>query len=419
MLKIPGQRGGALMVSDQSLNPAEGPNTLFTGSTAQRLLLRRWSMQPPTNDALAGGPTAQKGSKNPPGHPAGHPAAASPAPATATLQPRASELGLPQFDPNFTSDLGRKKFGFSREEIDATAYYEGQFKLWQRSGQGFLHFPETGDKYVGQFMEDAVHGEGRRVWSDGSEYTGQWFKGQKHGRGESMSHDGLTYRGQWENGRRHGRGVQEYSNGDVYDGWWLSGMCSGLGTYFFKDGGRFEGCWANGRYDGAGILIKADGSREKHVYRQGVLLSCDVLPSEGSLPLSAKSEKEPLSPRSAAKRAPIRKSWRTGTSKQNAYIGRQLRELMQKPTLLPRMVPSQHLIRRETMGENLSAPPLTERVQRLTKASEKKCSLSAREPLSMKSEDKGAGKHVYSGLPGTPSTAPSTAPANANAALGG
>lgn len=242
-----------------------------------------------------------------------------------------SALAYPgAFAPDFSSDLGRKKFGFSREEIDATAYYEGQFKLYQRSGQGTLHFPETGAKYVGQFSDDAFHGEGYRVWADGSEYHGQWVHGQKHGKGEFVSPESLRYTGQWESGRRHGHGRQEYANGDHFDGWWYNGMCSGLGSYYFADGSRYEGAWANGRYDGTGVLIKSDGSREKQLYKAGVLQSRDVVPGKNA-------------------------------SKNKV---RQKRETMQQPYSLPTPIPSIQLITRETAGEDLNAAPVTERLKR-------------------------------------------------------
>jgi len=85
-----------------------------------------------------------------------------------------------RFAPDFSSDVGRKKFGFSHEEIDdSSAYFEGQFKLFQRCGEGTLHSPDTGSKYVGQFQNDQFHGEGDQTWSDGSKYKGQWKTGQK------------------------------------------------------------------------------------------------------------------------------------------------------------------------------------------------------------------------------------------------
>lgn len=238
---------------------------------------------------------------------------------------------------DFASDVGRKKFGFSHEELDdATAYYEGQFKVHMRWGHGTMHSPETGSKYVGQFQNDQFHGEGGQVWPDGSKYSGQWRNGQKHGHGAYTSAEQLTYVGQWENSRRHGQGAQDYANSDRYEGWWFRGMCSGLGTYHFADGSRYEGAWANGRYEGAGVLSGNDGSRERHWYSNGLLVKREVLP-----------------PSRSPKAMGSRKNFLGGN-----VIHEQTREEMQKPTVLSKLDMSKYLIRRETDGLDLSAPPL-------------------------------------------------------------
>lgn len=235
---------------------------------------------------------------------------------------------------DFTSDVGRKKFGFSHEEIDdSTAYYEGQFKLHQRCGEGTLHSPETGAKYVGQFQNDQFHGQGSQIWPDGSRYKGQWKKGQKHGKGEYTSSDELVYDGQWESGLRHGQGKQEYANSDRYEGWWYRGMCSGPGTYYFADGSRYDGAWANGRYDGMGVLYGADGTCERHRYSNGLLVTREVLPHKLS--------------------RGTRQSCIHGTA-----VLAQSREDMHKPTLRSKSQASRYLINRETAGMDLSAPPL-------------------------------------------------------------
>jgi len=240
---------------------------------------------------------------------------------------------------DFASDVGRKKFGFGHEELDeATAYYEGQFKLHMRWGEGTLHSPDLGAKYVGQFQNDKFHGDGEQVWADSSRYRGQWRNGQKHGSGEFLSAEQLKYVGQWEGGRRHGQGTQEYANGDSYDGWWFKGMCSGVGTYHFQDGSRYEGAWANGRYDGAGVLSGTDGSKERHLYNNGLLVKREVLPSNSV--------------------------GRIGTvgSRKNFLGGQvlfeQTRGEMLKPTTFAKPHVSKYLIRRETDGADLSARAL-------------------------------------------------------------
>eukprot|EP00929_Paragymnodinium_shiwhaense_P101949 TRINITY_DN6514_c0_g1_i1.p1 TRINITY_DN6514_c0_g1~~TRINITY_DN6514_c0_g1_i1.p1 ORF type:complete len:325 (+),score=57.80 TRINITY_DN6514_c0_g1_i1:120-1094(+) len=243
---------------------------------------------------------------------------------------------------DFSSDVGRKRFGFSHEEIDdAFAYYEGQFKLFQRCGHGTLHSPVTGAKYVGQFMGDQFHGKGDQVWPDGSTYSGSWRNGRKHGHGKYTNAEGLTFEGQWEDGRRHGQGVQNYGNNDTYAGWWFHGLCSGLGAYHFADGSRYEGAWAHGRYDGPGMMYGSDGSRERQAYNAGILVKREVLPPG-------------LAPKTGTRRDMLT------LSKANVVLG-QTRDDMHRPTRLAAPQVSKYLIRRETAGLDLSAPPLKPR----------------------------------------------------------
>lgn len=245
-----------------------------------------------------------------------------------------------KFMTDFSSDVGRKKFGFSHEEIDeSSAYYEGQFKLYQRCGEGTLHSPDTGSKYVGQFQNDQFHGEGDQTWSDGSRYKGQWKNGQKHGQGKYTSSDELHYLGQWAEGRRHGQGTQEYANNDQYEGWWFHGLCSGLGTYYFADGSRYEGAWANGRYDGGGVLFGSDGSRERQLYSNGILVKREVLPDSA---------------------IPKKGIARRGHAGGKVLYG-QSRDQMHRPTMLGKSDMSKYLIKRQTDGYDLSAPPLKPR----------------------------------------------------------
>lgn len=243
---------------------------------------------------------------------------------------------------DFSSDVGRKKYGFSHEVIEGTtSYYEGQFKLYQRDGDGVLHSPDTGSKFIGQFQEDQFHGTGDLTWSDGSRYAGQFRRGQKHGHGEYQSADDLLYAGKWADGARHGNGDQCYANGDRYVGGWFKGLCSGPGTYYFADGSRYEGGWSNGRYDGRGILYGPDGSRERLEYDSGILIKREALKS---LPVVDESETNVLA--------------RQLLSMGAKAIWSQSREDVIKAIPLAKPLVSPFLIRRETADMDLSAPPL-------------------------------------------------------------
>eukprot|EP00746_Dinoflagellata_sp_MGD_P000867 gnl/MRDRNA2_/MRDRNA2_101610_c0_seq1.p1 gnl/MRDRNA2_/MRDRNA2_101610_c0~~gnl/MRDRNA2_/MRDRNA2_101610_c0_seq1.p1 ORF type:complete len:396 (-),score=51.95 gnl/MRDRNA2_/MRDRNA2_101610_c0_seq1:125-1231(-) len=224
--------------------------------------------------------------------------------------------------PFLNSDEGTKAFGWGREEINATTYYEGQFKYSQRWGEGTLHNLETGSKYVGQFSADRFHGEGHHWWADGTEYLGQWKNGEKSGKGKFISADYLTYTGQWVRGRRHGYGVQAYSNGDKYEGNWKDGFCSGSGVYTWANGNVYKGTWSNGRYDGPGVFKSKDGKPEHRTYRNGLLERRDVTVVD-----PRPSSKSPR------KRGPF------------AEHVIQEREPMHSPTRLPPLAPTKHPVK--------------------------------------------------------------------------
>ena len=100
--------------------------------------------------------------------------------------------------------------------------YEGDFLDGKREGRGIYRYFEKGDKYEGQWEDNARHGIGKMVYNNIGEYHGYW-----------------------ENGKRHGEGVFTYQKtGDVYSGWWRFGEKEGHGTYVFKETGmKLVGTW--------------------------------------------------------------------------------------------------------------------------------------------------------------------------------
>ena len=49
---------------------------------------------------------------------------------------------------------------------------------------GTYTWADTGDKYVGEFRENQIHGKGTYVWKEsGDKYVGEWKRGMKNGTG--------------------------------------------------------------------------------------------------------------------------------------------------------------------------------------------------------------------------------------------
>ena len=55
-----------------------------------------------------------------------------------------------------------------------------------------------GDKYVGKFENDKLHGQGTYTHSSGHKYVGKFKDGFKHGRGTMTFPDGTVKKGKWE-----------------------------------------------------------------------------------------------------------------------------------------------------------------------------------------------------------------------------
>ena len=68
------------------------------------------------------------------------------------------------------------------------------------NGQGTCTWP-SGDKYVGEFVNENRTGQGTYTWADGDKYVGEFKDGKKNGQGTLTYADGTIKKGLWENDR--------------------------------------------------------------------------------------------------------------------------------------------------------------------------------------------------------------------------
>ena len=62
------------------------------------------------------------------------------------------------------------------------------------------YFWKNGNKYVGQWQKNKLHGQGTFTWKSGNKYVGQWQKGKQHGQGIKTYNNGKIEKGIWKNG---------------------------------------------------------------------------------------------------------------------------------------------------------------------------------------------------------------------------
>ena len=118
--------------------------------------------------------------------------------------------------------------------------------------------------------DDEVRGEvGVFYNADGSKYDGQYSKKQsadgnsivkRHGFGV-FTDGGTVYDGQWVDDAMHGEGTITFDTGASYSGMFFQDVFNGRGTYKWPDGSSYEGQWRHNKMHGEGVYIDASGRR--------------------------------------------------------------------------------------------------------------------------------------------------------------
>lgn len=127
----------------------------------------------------------------------------------------ASVLACQVLDPELQ---GRYEGGCSpaglaegRGRAMGVATYEGGFRAGRKHGKGVKTWAD-GERYEGDFVDDAKQGVGTYVWGRDTPWAGE------------------RYTGQYRADKRHGHGVYEWTNGDRYEGTWSEDRMTGALT---------------------------------------------------------------------------------------------------------------------------------------------------------------------------------------------
>jgi hypothetical protein len=86
------------------------------------------------------------------------------------------------------------------------------------TGKG-THTSVNGHKYVGEYMNGKMHGQGTVIWADGDKpggkYVGEFKYDKFHGQGTLTYSDGYKYEGGFNYGKFHGQGTYTSSDGTI------------------------------------------------------------------------------------------------------------------------------------------------------------------------------------------------------------
>ena len=126
-----------------------------------------------------------------------------------------------------------------------------------------------GDKYVGEWNDDQMHGWGTYYYLADNEFKGDKYKGYyenglANGQGTYTFADGDIHVGNYKDGGKHGQGTYTFGSGewkgDKYVGEFKNDNFDGQGTYIFRDGEVSEGIWKDNEFQYANVIPKNEPS---------------------------------------------------------------------------------------------------------------------------------------------------------------
>ena len=138
------------------------------------------------------------------------------------------------------------------------------------NGYGTYIFSEEewkGDKYVGEWKNDKMHGHGAYTYANGNKYVGEFNSNKRNGVGTATYISGNKYVGEYKNDDRNGNGTFTWTDGSRYVGEWKNNDMNGHGTYIYSEGGKYVGELKNDEFHGQGTYTYADGTVKSGIWK--------------------------------------------------------------------------------------------------------------------------------------------------------
>jgi len=114
---------------------------------------------------------------------------------------------------------------------------------------GTYVWEDNGDKYVGDWQNEELHGQGTYTYASGDKYVGGYKNGKKNGQGTYTFASGNKYVGEFKNDKAHGKGTKTFANGIKTVGAWENNKLNGYAiTYYANRSIKQEGIFKDNEF---------------------------------------------------------------------------------------------------------------------------------------------------------------------------
>jgi hypothetical protein len=118
----------------------------------------------------------------------------------------------------------------------------------------------SGNKYVGEFKDGKINGQGTYTFASGNIYVGEFKDGKINGQGTYTFANGNKYVGEHKDGKRNGQFTATFADGNKFVGEYKDDKRNGQGTFTFANGNKFVGEYKDEKRNGQGTEYAANGS---------------------------------------------------------------------------------------------------------------------------------------------------------------
>lgn len=143
-------------------------------------------------------------------------------------------------------------------------YYVGETRNGLMHGVGTRFWDANGKKWEGHWVDGEACGHMLVTFNDFVVYEGNMEHGLPNGEGKYTDpNSGQVYIGHFVDFKREGEGTLYTEDGvKIYEGEWKNNKYEGYGQYFLRGQCRYEGNWEHGKRNGDGIAYDANGKEE-------------------------------------------------------------------------------------------------------------------------------------------------------------